>query len=70
MRPNKAQRIAAAALENDKHLAQQITSIAIALEALETLLVAEGILTDGDLMAQIKGLIELKQRNFDASQQV
>jgi hypothetical protein len=70
LRPNKARRIAEAAQANDEALAKHITSLAIAVEAIETLLVAENILADGDVMAQIKALIESKQRSIGAPQQI
>jgi len=61
MRPTKAARIAKAAQDNDNMLAQHITSLAIAVESIETLLVEQGIIEDGDVMKKIKDLIEKKK---------
>lgn len=48
-----------------KEQAKQISSVALALEALETLLVEKGIIADDELMKRLGGLIEAKAMDAD-----
>lgn len=48
-----------------KEQAKQISSVALALEALELLLVEKGIIADNELMKRLSGLIEAKAMDAD-----
>lgn len=53
-------------LEYQRGLLENVTSVALALEALDRLLIAKGILKDNELLDEIKVLVELKTEQNNA----
>ena len=52
------------AVKKENFMLVQIGSLAMAIEAIETILVAEGICSEGDIMKQINALVAQKTRNL------
>jgi hypothetical protein len=58
------------AISRENMLLQNIASTAIAVEAMETLLVSKGILSDNEVLDAMKALMEQKKAQMSAQQAV